>query len=96
MEPSKLYIIDENTLKHLLARDKELTYLECAGVDNWSCYGEGRDEFILRELTKINGCVSTQEVEEGLEFEDIAYSLLDNFTEYHEPSYEPPYKDDLK
>lgn len=96
MEPSKLYIIDENTLKHLLARESELSYLESAGVDNWSYYGEGRDEFILQRLTEINGCVSTRKVEEGLEFEDIAYSLLDNFTEYHEPSYEPPYEDDLK
>lgn len=96
MEPSKLYIIDENTLKHLLARDSELSYLESAGVDNWSYYGEGRDEFILQRLTEINGCVSVRKVEEGLEFEDIAYSLLDNFTKYHEPSYEPPYEDDLK
>ena len=96
MEPSKLYIIDENTLKHLLARESELSYLESVGVDSWSYYDEGRDEFILQELTRINGCVSTRKVEEGLEFEDIAYSLLDNFTEYHESSYEPPYEDDLK
>ena len=96
MEPSKLYIIDENTLKHLLARESELSYLESVGVDSWSYYDEGRDEFILQELTRINGCVSTRKVEEGLEFEDIAYSLLDNFTEYHEPSYEPQYEDDLK
>ena len=82
MEPNKLYIIDEKTLKHLLARDNELTYLECAGVDNWSYYGEGRDDFIREELEELN--ISLEE-DIDFDFEDIADIELKNFKRYYEP-----------
>ena len=91
MEPSKLYIIDENTLKHLLARESELSYLESVGVDNWSYYGECRDEYIKEEMEILLGNPLSDNVED-LDFEDIAEERIKNFSRYYESSYE----DDLK
>ena len=91
MEPSKLYIIDENTLKHLLARESELSYLKSVGVDNWSYYGECRDEYIKEEMEILLGNPLSDNVED-LDFEDIAEERIKNFSRYYESSYE----DDLK
>lgn len=91
MEPSKLYIIDENTLKHLLARESELSYLESMSVDNWSYYGECRDEYIKEEMEILLGNPLPENVED-LDFEDIAEEQIKNFSRYYESSYE----DDLK
>ena len=47
MESNKMYLVDEETLLQLLSDQLELRQLEEAGVDNWSWYGEGREEFLL-------------------------------------------------
>ena len=38
----KKYIIEEEELRERLERRAELWALECAGVDNWEWYDEGR------------------------------------------------------
>lgn len=47
MKSNKMYLVDEETLLQLLSDQLELRQLEEAGVDNWSWYGEGREEFLL-------------------------------------------------
>lgn len=41
----KIYQIKEARLLELLAAESELTVLEMTGVDNWSGYGEGEEEY---------------------------------------------------
>ena len=38
----RYYIINEERLLELLTEENQLRALECAGVDNWSWYGEAR------------------------------------------------------
>lgn len=70
------YIIDEKRLKRLLAAELELQQLEASGVDNWSYYGEGREEFLLEE---INGRVSEEELPEDIDFDYVAELDLTNY-----------------
>ena len=75
----KKYIISEKELIHLIARNLELTQLECAGVDNWSWYGEGRREFLLEA---IDGRLSEEEIDEDLDFKDVAKLDLQHYKKY--------------
>lgn len=43
---TKQYLIDEDTLRGLLADSHTLSILEKDGVDNWSWYMEGRNEYL--------------------------------------------------
>lgn len=42
----KFYKVSESELLELLANSSELQYLEAAGVDNWSGYGELKEEIL--------------------------------------------------
>ena len=42
----KFYKVSESELLGLLANSSELQYLEAAGVDNWSGYGELKEEIL--------------------------------------------------
>lgn len=63
------YIISEKRLKKLLAAELELRQLEASGVDNWSWYGEGRQEFILEA---IDGRVPEEEIPDDIDFNYVA------------------------
>lgn len=78
---SRQYIVDEEVLLKLIARDIELEQLEAAGVDNWGWYGEGREEFLLNA---IDDRVPKEEIPDEVDFEYVArlelqdYTLLEN------------------
>ena len=72
----KNYIISEKELIHLIARNLELTQLEYAGVDNWSWYGEGREEFLLEN---IKGRIPKEEIPDDIDFEYIAHLDIQNY-----------------
>lgn len=63
------YIISEKRLKELLAAELELRQLEWGGVDNWTWYGEGREEFLLE---CIKGRVPEEDIPEDIDFNYIA------------------------
>lgn len=42
----KKYIVEENTLLHLLYNTNKMYALEGGGVDNWCCYGESVCDFL--------------------------------------------------
>lgn len=63
------YIVSEKRLKKLLAAELELQQLEAGGVDNWSYYGEGREEFLLEA---IDGRISEEELPEDIDYEYVA------------------------
>lgn len=73
---SRQYIVDEDVLLRLIARDIELEQLEAAGVDNWSWYGEGREEFLMEA---ISGCIPEDEIPEDIDFEDVAKLELQDY-----------------
>ena len=66
---SRQYIVDEDVLLKLIARDIELEQLEAAGVDNWGWYGEGREEFLIEA---ISGRVPEDEIPDEIDFEYVA------------------------
>lgn len=70
------YIISEKRLKRLLAAELELRQLEASGVDNWSWYGEGREEFLLEA---IDGRVPEEEIPEDIDFDYIAELDLEKY-----------------
>ena len=70
------YIISEERLKKLLAAELELRQLEYSGVDNWSWYGEGREEFLLEA---IDGRVPEEEIPEDIDYDYIAELDLANY-----------------
>lgn len=70
------YIVSEKRLKKLLAAELELQQLEAGGVDNWSWYGEGREEFLLK---KIDGRVPKEELPEDIDFDYVAELNLANY-----------------
>lgn len=74
---SRQYIVDEDVLLRLIARDIELEQLEAAGVDNWSWYGEGREEFLMEA---ISGRIPEDEIPEDIDFEDVAKLELQDYT----------------
>ena len=70
MEFNKMYLVDEETLLQLLSDQLELRQLEEAGVDNWSWYGEGREEFLL---DAIGNRISKEDINNNeIDFEFVA------------------------
>lgn len=63
------YVIDEKRLRELLAAELELLYLECEGVDNWTWYGEGKEEFLIEE---IDGRIPEEELPIYIDFDYVA------------------------
>ena len=55
------YKISKETLLNLLAAKLELSQLEWSGVDNWSWYGEGYQEFMKEEASDY---ISEEEIPE--------------------------------
>lgn len=74
MEYMKRYIVDEDTLKRLLEDSIELAMLNADGVDNWTWYGEGRQELIKEYFPD-----ASEEELEDLDFEDCAEKDLEGF-----------------
>lgn len=70
----KRYIVDEDTLKRLLEDSIELAMLNADGVDNWTWYGEGRQELIKEYFPD-----ASEEELEDLDFEDCAEKDLEGF-----------------
>lgn len=70
------YVIDEKRLRELLAAELELRQLECEGVDNWTWYGEGKEEFLLEA---IDGRVPEEELPEDIDFDYVAELDLANY-----------------
>ena len=51
----KQYVINEDRLIQLLEEEDKLYLLECAGVDNWSCYDfafENREKLDIEKTLK--------------------------------------------
>lgn len=76
---SRQYIVDEDVLLKLIARDIELEQLEAAGVDNWGWYGEGREEFLIEA---ISGRVPEDEIPDEIDFEYVAKLELQDYTPF--------------
>lgn len=64
----KQYLIDEDTLRELLYDRHKLAILERDGVDNWSWYMEGREEYLAE-------CVSMLPWNEGRSYEDLVAEI---------------------
>lgn len=79
----KQYIVDEKTLLNLIARHIELDYLESVGVDNWTYYGECKDEYIQEELSCfLDEPISLERIcDEDIDFKDIAKYRIKEFKE---------------
>lgn len=72
----KMYLVDEDTLLRLLEKQLELNHLEAIGVDNWTWYGEGREEFLLEAVA---GRVSEEDIDNDIDYEYVAKLDLKNF-----------------
>lgn len=72
------FIVCEARLIELLAAEMKLEELERDGVDNWTWYGEGRQECI-KEFA--GGRLSEEELEDA-DYEDIARLDLVDYLEY--------------
>ena len=70
------YLIEEKRLIELLVAELKLQCLENDGVDNWSYYYEGKDNFLL---DCINGRAPKEKIPEDLDFEDITELDIKNF-----------------
>ena len=70
------YIISKDRLLELLEAESRLQVLEGDGVDNWSWYMEGRDDF-LREMADNFG-VNIDD-NENFSFRDLALLELEYF-----------------
>lgn len=82
----KQYIIDEGTLLKLFSKAIELEYLDSIGVDNWSYYGEYREEYIQEELSCfLDEPISIEEINErDIDFYNVAKYHIKKFKEYKE------------
>ena len=69
MKSNKMYLVDEDTLLRLLEKQLELNHLEAIGVDNWTWYGEGREEFLLGA---IGDRISVEDIDSDIDFEFVA------------------------
>ena len=85
---SKQYLIDEDTLRELLYSSHKLAILERDGVDNWSWYMEGREEYLtdcLGELPWNQGktCEELNEIveEEGYYIDNLVDDQIAAFWE---------------
>lgn len=72
------YKISKETLLNLLAARLELNQLECSGVDNWSWYGEGYQEFMKEEASDY---IPEEEIPENIDAEDVAKLMLRDYEE---------------
>lgn len=69
------YIISEERLLELLEAEARLQCLEQDGVDNWTWYMEGREQFIADALN-----ISKEKVEDNeFDFADVAQAGLADF-----------------
>lgn len=93
----KMYLVDEDTLLRLLEKQLELNHLEAIGVDNWTWYGEGREEFLLEAVA---GRVSEEDIDSDIDYEYVAKLDLKNFQTCKASSIDrckvDIYEDDLK
>lgn len=72
------YKISKETLLNLLAAKLELNQLEWSGVDNWSWYGEGYQEFMKEEASDY---ISEEEIPEDIDAEYVAKLMLKDYEE---------------
>lgn len=72
------YKISKETLLNLLAARLELNQLEYNGVDNWSWYGEGYQEFMKEEASNY---ISEEEIPEDIDAEYVAKLMLRDYEE---------------
>lgn len=72
------YKISKETLLNLLTARLELNQLECSGVDNWSWYGEGYQEFMKEEASDY---ISEKEIPEDINAEYVAELMLIDYKE---------------
>lgn len=72
------YKISKETLLNLLAVRLELNQLEYSGVDNWSWYGEGYQEFMKEEASDY---ISEEEIPEDIDAEYVAKLMLRDYEE---------------
>lgn len=72
------YKISKETLLNLLAARLELNQLEWSGVDNWSWYGEGYQEFMKEEASDY---ISEEEIPEDIDAEYVAKLMLNDYEE---------------
>lgn len=72
------YKISKETLLNLLAARLELNQLEWSGVDNWSWYGEGYQEFMKEEASDY---ISEEEIPEDIDAEYVAELMLKDYEE---------------
>lgn len=72
------YKISKETLLNLLAARLELNQLEYNGVDNWSWYGEGYQEFMKEEASDY---ISEEEIPEDIDAEYVAKLMLRDYEE---------------
>lgn len=72
------YKISKETLLNLLVARLELNQLEWSGVDNWSWYGEGYQEFMKEEASDY---ISEEEIPEDIDAEYVAKLMLKDYEE---------------
>lgn len=72
------YKISKETLLNLLAARLELNQLEYSGVDNWSWYGEGYQEFMKEGASDY---ISEEEIPEDIDAEYVAKLMLRDYEE---------------
>lgn len=72
------YKISKETLLNLLAARLELDQLIYSGVDNWSWYGEGYQEFMKEEASDY---ISEEEIPEDIDAEYVAKLMLKDYEE---------------
>lgn len=72
------YKISKETLLNLLTARLELNQLECSGVNNWSWYGEGYQEFMKEEASDY---ISEEEIPEDIDAEYVAKLMLKDYEE---------------
>lgn len=72
------YKISKETLLNLLTARLELDQLECSGVDNWSWYGEGYQEFMKEAASDY---ILEEEIPEDIDAEYVAKLMLRNYEE---------------
>lgn len=74
----KYYKISETRLKELLKAELELDQLNADGVDNWTWYGEGREEFLL---DVIGDRVPKEKIPEDVDFDFVAELDIKDYEE---------------
>lgn len=72
------YKISKETLLNLLTARLELNQLEYSGVDNWSWYGEGYQEFMKEEALDY---ISEEEIPEDIDAKYVAKLMLRDYKE---------------